>query len=461
MTRVVVVGDAILDRDVAGSVTRVAPDAPAPVVDFDTTVARPGGAALAAVLAARHGVEVVLVAGIGSDGDGRELRELVESAGVHVVALALEGPTPTKTRVRCGDHTLVRLDRPTVPGAIGCPDSAARAALAQCDGVLVSDYGRGATAHPGVRELLAGDPVHAPVVWDPHPRGAPPTRGVRLLTPNEDEARRMAGAERLDAIEAGVALLARFGVGGVAVTTGASGAVLVLPHGPPLVVPARAVAGDTCGAGDAFAAAAVVALAREAALDTAVDRAVRAATAFVAAGGASRWATADGRHAVDSGGDDRRDPSRAGVLARADEVRRRGGRIVATSGCFDLLHAGHVGMLDAARALGDHLVVLLNSDASARRLKGEGRPLQRAADRAAVLRGLKAVDDVLEFDEDTPVDALRVLRPHVFVKGGDYAYRDIPESAVMRSLGGRVVVVPYVTGRSTSALIRVARERSG
>lgn len=460
MTRVLVLGDALLDRDVSGSVTRVAPDAPAPVVDVDGATVRPGGAALAAALAARLGAKVVLVAAFGGDDDGALLRDTLEQAGVDVHALPLEGPTPTKTRVRSGDHTLVRLDRPTVVGAIGAIDDQLLARFGDADALLVADYGRGATSDPRLRRLLEQVRPHVPIVWDPHPHGAPPTRGVRLLTPNEREARRIAGDESLDAMRAGRVLLERHRLAGVAVTCGARGAVLVLSDGPPLVVPARAVdARDSCGAGDAFAAAAAVSLARADAFDTAVDAAVRAATEFVAAGGASRWHvelrdTAGPSHSPAPNG---HDIDTASVLGRAASVQAAGGRVVATSGCFDLLHAGHVGMLEAARSLGDHLVVLLNSDASVRRLKGDGRPLQPAHDRVVVLGGLRAVDDVLVFEEDTPVDALRTLRPDVFVKGGDYAYRAIPETEVMRSLGGEVVVVPYVTGRSTTALIVGAR----
>jgi rfaE bifunctional protein nucleotidyltransferase chain/domain len=131
--------------------------------------------------------------------------------------------------------------------------------------------------------------------------------------------------------------------------------------------------------------------------------------------------------------------------------------VVATGGCFDLLHAGHVRLLDAARALGDCLVVCLNSDASVRRLKGHDRPLVGEGDRAAVLAGLASVDAVAIFEEDDPRAVLRELRPHVWVKGGDYALADLPEREVLEAWGGRAVTVPYVAGRSTTRLIAQAR----
>jgi rfaE bifunctional protein nucleotidyltransferase chain/domain len=150
-----------------------------------------------------------------------------------------------------------------------------------------------------------------------------------------------------------------------------------------------------------------------------------------------------------------KDDGRAVVAA----IRARGGTVVATGGCFDLLHAGHVEVLRAARSLGDCLVVCLNSDDSVRRLKGPDRPIVTAADRAAVLRGLDSVDAVVVFDEDTPTRLLAELRPDIFAKGGDYAVADLPEAGVVAAWGGQAVVLPYLTGRSTSTLIREAVRR--
>jgi rfaE bifunctional protein nucleotidyltransferase chain/domain len=140
----------------------------------------------------------------------------------------------------------------------------------------------------------------------------------------------------------------------------------------------------------------------------------------------------------------------------ADRFRAAGGTVVATGGCFDLLHAGHVATLRAARALGDGLVVLLNDDASVARLKGPERPLNRAADRATVLEALGCVDAVAVFGEDTPAEALGAIRPHVWAKGGDYAGRELPEAAVLRGWGGRVTILPHLPGRSTTRLIQEA-----
>jgi rfaE bifunctional protein nucleotidyltransferase chain/domain len=214
-----------------------------------------------------------------------------------------------------------------------------------------------------------------------------------------------------------------------------------------MVVPAVPVTGgDPCGAGDSFAAAVTVALAGGAVTGEAVTAAVAAAGAFVARGGAGAW--------------DAVAPSSVtapGVEALLERVRSAGGTVVATGGCFDLLHAGHVATLRAARGLGDCLVVCINSDDSVRRLKGPSRPLVTAEDRARVLEALEFVDAVVVFDEDTPAQVLDRLRPDVWAKGGDYAGADLPEAAVLQNWGGQAVVLPYLDGHSTTALVERSR----
>jgi rfaE bifunctional protein nucleotidyltransferase chain/domain len=294
------------------------------------------------------------------------------------------------------------------------------------------------------------------VVWDPHPRGADPVPTVRLVTPNGAEAARVAAAAGVHLAGNGLAavgaraqaLIAHWGVGAVAVTLGARGALLSYGEGAPMVVPAVPVTGgDPCGAGDSFAAAVTVALAGGAVTGEAVTTAVAAAGAFVARGGATAWdalPVAPLAAAPD-------------VEALLERVRAAGGTVVATGGCFDLLHAGHVATLRAARGLGDCLVVCINSDDSVRRLKGPSRPLVTASDRARVLEALEFVDAVVVFEEDTPAEVLDRLRPDVWAKGGDYAGADLPEAAVLQTWGGQAVVLPYLDGHSTTALVERSR----
>jgi D-beta-D-heptose 7-phosphate kinase / D-beta-D-heptose 1-phosphate adenosyltransferase len=496
----VVVGDALLDRDLDGRAERLAPDAPVPVVDDPTERPRPGGAALAATLAAQlEGREVVLVTALARDEPGAVLRELLALAGVAVVDLGLDGQTPEKVRIRAAGRPLLRLDRGGRPGRPGPMDGAGRRAIAGAAAVLVSDYGRGVPAEPGVRAALEGRRARTPLVWDPHPNGPAPVPGARLATPNRAEAERFvpeAAGEGLAAVTARARALAeRWRAAGVAVTLGAGGALLVAGTGAPLVVPAPAApGGDPCGAGDRFAAAAAGLLADGALPSEAVVGAVTAASAFVAAGGAAtvgaperppaapgpeggggarprRRGAARPRATTGPGGDGGRrraggaDPRGVAIeraLAVIGQVRAEGGTVVATGGCFDLLHAGHVATLRAARALGDCLVVCLNSDDSVRRLKGPDRPLVPEADRAAVLEAIGCVDAVVAFDEPTPEAVLERLRPDVFAKGGDYALADLPEAAVLAAWGGQAVVLPYLEGRSTTELMKeVVRRDSG
>jgi rfaE bifunctional protein nucleotidyltransferase chain/domain/rfaE bifunctional protein kinase chain/domain len=455
---VVVIGDVLLDRDVSGSVERLSPDAPVPVVDESDVRSRPGGAGLAAVLAASDGRPVTLVTALADDAPAAELRAMLEAHGVEIAAVALEGATPEKVRIASAGRPLLRLDRGGAGSSVGEPPAAVRAAIGWAEAVLVADYGRGVAAHARLREAIAALDADVPVVWDPHPRGPAPTAGATLVTPNLAEATALVPdppGDGLPAVAARArALAGRWGAEAVSVTCGARGAVLSGPDGAPLAVPAEpAAGGDPCGAGDRFASCAATALADGFGVETAVTEAVRSASLFVAAGGAAAVGAVDGATApaLPHGGD---------ALAIAAAVRAGGGTVVATGGCFDLLHPGHIATLQAARSLGDCLIVCVNSDASVRRLKGPGRPVVGEADRAAVLRALRCVDGVLVFGEDTPAQALERLRPDVWAKGGDYAGRDLPEAAVLRQWGGQAVVLPFVDGKSSTRLIEEASLRA-
>ncbi|GGU17498.1 D-glycero-beta-D-manno-heptose 1-phosphate adenylyltransferase [Lentzea flava] len=420
--KLVVVGDALLDVDVEGTVSRLCPDAPAPVLDVSAEHPRAGGAALAATMAARDGVDVTLVSALSEDEAGERLRSLIEVPGVFGRADSV----PVKTRLRCGGTSLARMDRGGGSAPPQVTDDMLDVVLS-ADFVLASDYGRGLLRDERLRSVLA----RVPVVWDPHPRGPAPVPGVRLATPNLPEATAFSGTADPD--EAAAGLRAEWKARAVVVTLGGNGAVLHC-GGMPVAVPAPVVpVADPCGAGDRFAVTAAVRLARGAAPDDAVADAVAAAAEFLAHGGVSGM--------------------RAPLPSTVDEVRRRGGTVVATGGCFDVLHPGHVRMLAAARALGDCLVVCLNSDLSVRRLKGEGRPVNGQNERIEVLRALESVDDVVVFGEDTPEAVLGRLRPDVWVKGGDYNADLLPEAAVVRRWGGRTVVVPYHRGHSTTEIL--------
>jgi D-beta-D-heptose 7-phosphate kinase/D-beta-D-heptose 1-phosphate adenosyltransferase len=466
--RIVVLGDVILDRDLLGRTERIAPDAPVPVLDVEQVRESPGGAGLTALLCAAPDVDVLLIAPIGEDPAGARLSAHLR-ARIDLLPLPQQGSTRTKTRVRSAGQSLLRLDEGGPGNPVRPPLEPVRQALAEADVVLVSDYGAGTTTDPGLRGLLAACAASTPVVWDPHPRGGPPVAGTALVTPNLAEARAAvpaggpaASTRPADALA--IELREHWASRAVCVTAGSAGAFLATPGSEPLFVPAPLVeAGDPCGAGDRFAASAALALAAGALPSEAVTAAVQAASAWVAAGGAAAFRE-NGRHQD-------RHPARATPVARAraragdegpvtDEIRQllaavrsRGGQVVATGGCFDILHVGHIVGLEAARRAGDALIVLLNSDESVRRLKGPARPVVTAAERARVLQALESVDAVIIFAEDDPRAVLDQLRPDIWAKGADYGGTALPEAELVRSWGGRVLLLPYVDGRSSSSVL--------
>ena len=470
---VVVVGDVLLDVDLLGTAERLSPDAPVPVVDVADAVRRPGGAGLVALMLARDGHHVRLVTALSDDARVDELRTALGS--VEVVAGRSGAPTPVKTRVRAAGQSVVRVDEGCAPAPAPEVTDAMLDAIAQADVVVAADYGRGLLSDSRLRSALEQRRGGVPLVWDPHVRGADPVPGTTVVTPNLSEATAAvpgSGRGTPAAAHAAAVLRERWAADAVVVTLGDRGALLL--HGPtPLVVPAPGtVAHDPCGAGDRLAATLAAELLAGAGLPEAVDAAVRSASGFLASGGVAGMlpartpaSPADGE-ASDAAAPSTTTgssaaaappaPSWAGPTAEALEVVRRtraaGGTVVATGGCFDLLHAGHARTLAAARALGDCLVVCLNSDASVRRLKGPERPIISQDDRVDLLSALGCVDAVVVFDEDSPHEVLSRLQPDVWVKGGDYSVDALPEASLVASWGGCTVTVPYHPGRSTTRL---------
>jgi D-beta-D-heptose 7-phosphate kinase / D-beta-D-heptose 1-phosphate adenosyltransferase len=457
----VVLGDSMLDIDIEGDASRLSPEAPVPVVDVTRQRRRPGGAGLAALLAARSGQEVILITALGSDDLGDALLNLLTDH-VEVCSLPLEGSTVCKCRVAAGEIPMLRVDSGSGRARRTPLPPAAVRALTSAGAIMVADYGRGVAALPTIRQALLE--MHSvPVVWDPHPRGPAPVRGCTVVTPNADEARLSCGADH--PAEQGRQLCENWQARSVAVTIGSRGAVLTEATDPPRTthVPVSDLARprpgrlDACGAGDQFAVAATVALLEGADVRQAVRAAVSSATQFVHDGGATHVSTVSGSESIDLSARLAEPTALPDAYEVAARIRRAGGRLVATGGCFDLLHRGHISLLNQARALGDALIVCLNSDASVRRAKGSGRPVVPQEDRARVLNALAAVDGVAIFEEKTPAALLGRLQPDIWVKGQDYADRIMPEAEVVERLGGQVVLLPVVPGYSTTRLVHTAR----
>ncbi|WP_295855607.1 D-glycero-beta-D-manno-heptose 1-phosphate adenylyltransferase [uncultured Microbacterium sp.] len=449
--RVTVVGDVILDRWVRGTVRRVSREAPVPVVDARTVETSAGGAANTAVNLAGLGARVELVSVVGRDAEGAELVRLLETHGVGVsgVVRTADGVTATKTRVVGEDQVLVRVDRaPTAapPGAL----DAALAAIADVDALLVCDYGGGLFDDASAERMSLLNARPGLVLVDAHDVARWAMLRPDVVTPNALEAERLLGElltpPRRDAVASAAArILSAAGSATAVVTLDAEGTVVLeggRATGRTRAVPAAEQ--HASGAGDTFAAALALALCVGVSLPDAAAFAQRAAYVVVGRPGTAVCTTADlevGPSLLDH----------AELARRVDEERARGRRIVFANGCFDLIHRGHTSHLHQAKACGDVLVVALNDDASVRRLKGEGRPVNPLAERAAVLHELGCVDFVTAFDEDSPVSLIERLRPEIYTKGGDYTAEMVPEADAVRRYGGEVRILDYLPHRSTTA----------
>ena len=447
--RVVVVGDAMLDRFVYGQVERISPEGPIPILRIARDAAMPGGAGNVARNLAALGVGTSLLAVIGDDAAGRELHALTAAEdGVESGLLVEPGrPTSIKERYIAGGQQLLRADRESLDDLAAATAAAlmaaAETALQTAGALVLSDYGKGVLQPDRLRALIdAAQAAGKPVVVDP--KG-----GDYAVRPVESEA-------EIDA--ACRALIADCGLGAVLATRSQEGMTLVADGQPAqhLTAEAREVF-DVSGAGDTVAAVVAAGLAAGMALADAARLANVAAGVVVGKVGTAA-ATPDelrsALHAAAFMAAETKVVGREALLASVRRWRDGGLTVGFTNGCFDLLHPGHVHLLHQARAACDRLVVGLNSDASVGRLTGPARPVQSEAARATVLASLGDVDRVAIFDEDTPLALIEAIEPDVLVKGADYTLEQVVGADVVQRHGGRVLLAELAPGHSTSATIR-------
>jgi len=462
-----VVGDLMLDEYVTGAVERVSPEAPVPVVRVRGSEHRLGGAANVARQLAALGARVSLAGLVGEDEAGGRFLELCAAAHIDCRAVLAVAARQTTRKLRVLGHSqqLLRLDFEDLaacPLPLTARLAAALAAGARPDAIVLSDYAKGVLTAETIA-AVAGLRAGVPLVADPKHRDFSRYRGATTLTPNLHELEAAAG-RTLDAddsaglVAAARELLARGGIESMVVTLGNRGMLVVPASGPPLAVPAiRREVYDVTGAGDTAIAVLALALADGAPLEQAAQLANAAAGVAVCQVGAVAVSAASIRDALASRPEAKL-LSRHDLAARAATWRSAGKRIVFTNGCFDLLHAGHLALLGHAARLGDVLVLAINSDGSVRRLKGPDRPLVPQAERAALLAALSYVDAVTIFDEDTPLEVLQAVRPHVLVKGGDYRAAEVVGRELVEAAGGRVEIVPLMPERSTTSLLERIRK---
>jgi D-beta-D-heptose 7-phosphate kinase / D-beta-D-heptose 1-phosphate adenosyltransferase len=466
--RILVIGDLMLDRYRRGDVDRISAEAPVPIVSISQEFWSAGGAGNVAVNLASLGLETAVIGVVGSDDEGGRLRSLLVDAGVEVTGVLAvpERPTTFKDRIMAGAQQMMRLDRETREPVTETLADRIVGGVKQAieDGVTVvvlSDYAKGVLTDEICQTIISmSSQANIPVIVDPVGLDYSKYAGATALSPNRNELAAVANVQLSDIDglrSAGSRVRDDLRLEYLVITLGGEGMELVrdggIDHIPAL---AREVF-DVSGAGDTVIA--TLAAGVSAGLSALDSLTLAAVTASMVVGRVGTVAVSRDELVIKLS-NSQHDGSQngvyhlSGVLERVSSWREDGERIVFTNGCFDLLHVGHISVLESARSNGDRLVVGLNSDNSTHRLKGDGRPLNTQEARARVLAALSIVDAVVIFDEDTPIELVNALRPDVLVKGGDYTEDVVVGGPEVKSWGGRVVISPLEGEHSTTELIR-------
>jgi D-beta-D-heptose 7-phosphate kinase/D-beta-D-heptose 1-phosphate adenosyltransferase len=457
--QILVVGDLMLDRYWQGPTSRISPEAPVPVVKVEQLEDRVGGAGNVALNIAALGGGASLVGVVGADEAAQSLETRFSSAGIRTdFQVSTDKPTITKLRVISRHQQLLRLDfeeQFTVADTDQIANKVA-ALLAGVSVLVLSDYGKGALQNP-VALILAARECGIPVLADPKGSDFSRYQGATLITPNMGEFEAVVGPCDSESaiVDKGLALLKELNLDALLVTRGEHGMTLLREDKPAFHLPARArEVFDVTGAGDTVISVLAAALGAGEALPAAVVLANLAASIVVGKLGTATISAPELRRALQlEQGHGRGVVNEEQLLVDLADARAHGERIVFTNGCFDILHAGHVGYLEQARGLGDRLIVAVNADESVRRLKGEGRPINSEDRRMAVLAGLESVDWVLVFGDDTPERLLELVRPDILVKGGDYQKEQVVGWEIVEAYGGQVRPLDFLDDCSTTAIV--------
>jgi D-beta-D-heptose 7-phosphate kinase/D-beta-D-heptose 1-phosphate adenosyltransferase len=473
--RVLCVGDVMLDRFISGEVNRISPESPVPIVHIAHTESVPGGAANVGRNISDLGGRCTLIGAVGNDAVGRELTELLGGCGRVEPVMVVDSTRPTIEKVRfvAQGQQLLRADWEK-PGDIA--DETAREILSHATAlvqdhhvIVLSDYAKGVLTDTVIAGLIAlAHDANVPIIVDPKTAKLARYAGATVVTPNVKEAALATGMEASsdeEAEQAGLAILEMAGIAAVLLTRSQRGMTLV--SSDRTVTHMRASARevfDVVGAGDTVVA--TLALGLAAGLDLVGASRVANAAAGVVVGkhGTATVSRSELSEELTRLSRIGLSPSQMKVMSTAHALLQRGQwerdglKVGFTNGCFDILHVGHVGILEFARAQCDRLIVGVNADSSVRRLKGPGRPVNSEEDRAQVLGALGFVDSVVIFTEDTPLELIRQLQPDILVKGADYSIDQIVGADIVQERGGQVVTFDLVPGRSTSNVIaRVKR----
>ncbi len=458
-SQVLVIGDVMLDRYWHGGTSRISPEAPVPVVKVGNVEDRPGGAGNVALNIAALGAGASLISVVGQDEAADALRSRLESVGIHTDFQASgDKPTITKLRVISRHQQLIRMDFEesfASEDSTGFEEKASKL-LPLMGAVVLSDYAKGTLQNTQVL-IQAARKAKIPVLVDPKGTDFEPYRGATLLTPNLHEFEAVVGAckHESELVEKGTELMLSLDLEALLVTRGEHGMTLLRPNQPEFHLPARArEVFDVTGAGDTVISVLASSLAAGSDLPQAVALANLAAGIVVGKLGTATISGPELRRAIQAEqGSERGVMTEEQLLMALEDARAHGERIVFTNGCFDIIHAGHVGYLEDTRSLGDRLVVAINSDESVSRLKGPARPINPVDRRMAVLAGLESVDWVMSFEDDTPERLLKLIKPDVLVKGGDYTEDQVVGWEIVKANGGEVKVLSFFDDCSTTAIV--------
>jgi D-beta-D-heptose 7-phosphate kinase/D-beta-D-heptose 1-phosphate adenosyltransferase len=470
---VLCVGDLMLDEFVYGEVSRISPEAPAPVIAVQRSETNVGGAGNVARNIASLGARCIFAGLIGEDEAGAKLKAQLSQESLIESLLVCDSERPTTRKVRfVSEHFsthMLRADWELAKPAAGDIEQKLIDAILPCvpraDIVLLSDYAKGVLTARVIRNIIdAARKLGKRVIVDPKSPNFAIYRGATLLTPNRKEfteATRSRAETEQNIADAAQDVMQLADCEAVLVTQSEHGMTLVPRQGDAIHVPAHPVkVRDVSGAGDTVAAVLAVVLAAGADWETALRMANAAAAVAVSKKGTAVVTSAELRrkilpHAYLAA--EEKIMTTSELDAQLLDWRKQGLRVGFTNGCFDILHPGHVKLLTAARGACDRLIVGLNSDASVARLKGKDRPVQNERARAEVLAALEAVDLVVLFEEDTPIKLITQVRPSVLVKGGDYTHEQVVGHEIVEAAGGEVLLVEVLAGFSTTSLVDRAR----
>ena len=459
--KILIFGDLMLDEHIWSRVSRISPEAPVPIADVYRIDQVPGGCGNVAVNIAALGGTPLLVGVIGQDSPADKLRAALDKAGVSCRYLVVDEKRPTisKSRIIAGAQHLVRVDREDRdeldPALMKKILKMMAKLMSQSDAVIISDYGKGAVTQESAQFIISRAKKFVAV--DPKGTDYAKYKGASILTPNLNEAALAAKIKIKDEKslkQAGSLLHKKTRSEYFLITRGKDGMTLFARDGITNIPVIPREVFDITGAGDTAIAALTLAASAGAPVKNACMLANAAASVVVGKIGTAPCSRAELEEVLeDEESAVKKIKSRKEIAPIVQNLRNAGAKIVFTNGCFDILHLGHVRYLREARKMGDILIVGLNSDDSVRGLKGSDRPYVSEMERAEVLAALECVDYVVLFPESRPDELIKIIRPDVHVKGGDYKINQLPEKKLVESLGGKVAVIPPIKGRSTTNLV--------